>query len=58
MNVGYFTIQSHLKENVVRYDLLNKQKTRFTGKYFKHVQFEKPLTVEMDGKKRKYVIHL
>ena len=58
MNVGYFTIQSHLKENILRYDILSKQKARFTGKYFRHVQFDKPLVVEMDGKKRKYVIHL
>ncbi len=58
MNVGYFTIQSHLKENILQYELLDKQKNCYTGKYFKHVRFEKPLKVEMDGKKRKYVIHM
>ena len=58
MNVGYFTIQSQLKENFVNYELLNKQKICHEGKFFKHVRFTKPFVVEMDGKQRKYVIHL
>jgi len=58
MNVGYFTIQSHLKHHILQYDLLNKQKALFVGKYFRHVRFKKALKVEMDGKNRRYVIHL
>jgi hypothetical protein len=58
MNVGYFTIQSHLTENVLRYELLDKMEAQSSGKYFRHVRFHKALKVKMDGKQRKYVIQI
>ncbi len=58
MNVGYFTIQSHLPEHILRYDLLDQKEAQFTGEFFRHVRFADSLKVKMDGKKRKYVIHL
>ncbi len=57
MNVGYFTVQPELHDSYINYDELSKQKLIKKGKYFNCVQFNKPLIVKMDGKKRKYIIH-
>ncbi len=57
MNVGYFTVQTELKDNYIKYDKLNGQQIIEEGKFIKQVRFEKPLSVKMDGKQRLYVIH-
>ena len=56
MNVGYFSVQHYFSDNLLNIDVLNKQKVVKKTKYFKHVEFKKPLTVLMDGKKRMSVI--
>jgi hypothetical protein len=58
MNVGYFTVQSKTGKAYIHYDKLDKQKTLYEGKYFKHVRFPSPLKVMMDGKKSHYLIQL
>jgi len=57
MNVGYFSVHSGGK-NFINYDVLNQQELIVDRKYFKHVRFEKPLDIVMDGRKRKSVINL
>ncbi len=57
MNVGYFTVQPELKKCYVKYEMLKKQHSIKEAKFFKIASFEKPLTIKMDGKKRKYLIH-
>ena len=57
MNVGYFTVKTELKKCFIRYDKLKNQRTLKEGKYFNIVSFKKPLTIKMDGRKRKYLIH-
>jgi CheY-like chemotaxis protein len=57
MNVGYFTVQPELKKCFIKYDELKKQKSIKKGKYFNIANFEKPLIIKMDGKKRIYLIH-
>lgn len=57
MNVGYFTVQPELKKCFIKYDELKRQKSIKKGKYFNIANFEKPLTIKMDGKKRIYLIH-
>ena len=52
MNVGYFTVQQTFENNFISWDILDKQQIINRSKYFKHIEFEKPLTVRMDGKKR------
>ncbi len=52
MNVGYFTVQHHATEDFINWSILSKQQIKIETKYFKHVQFSKPLTIAMDGKKR------
>ncbi|MFH2143189.1 MAG: PEP/pyruvate-binding domain-containing protein, partial [Bacteroidota bacterium] len=52
MNVGYFSIQHSLSSNFINWEFLKSQKLIEKTKYFKHVRFDKPLEVIMDGKKR------
>jgi hypothetical protein len=56
MNVGYFSIQPEMSKSFIRWDVLKKQKVINETKYFRHVRFDKPLVVSMDGKKRISVI--
>jgi hypothetical protein len=56
MNVGYFSIQPELSKSFIRWEVLKKQKIINQTKYFRHVRFEEPLVVAMDGKKRISVI--
>jgi len=52
MNVGYFSISHSSPTEFIDWQVLNKQKVMETTKFFKHVRFEKPISVVMDGKKR------
>lgn len=56
MNVGYFSISEETYGGVVKWDKLKKQKLIDKGKYFRHVRFESPLTIRMDGRKGMAVI--
>ncbi len=56
MNIGYFSVQPEISDSFISWDVLNAQTLLKQTKYFKHVAFEKPLTVRMDGKKRITVI--
>lgn len=56
MNVGYFSIQPEMGKSFIRWDMLKKQKVIDQTKYFRHVRFDQPLTVSMDGKKRISVV--
>jgi hypothetical protein len=56
MNVGYFSIQPELSRSYIRWEVLQEQEVVNKTKYFRHIRFEKPLTVSMDGKKRIAVV--
>ncbi len=56
MNVGYFTVQPELETGFINWEMLNDQQLMESTKFFKHIQFDKPLMVRMDGKKRISVI--
>ncbi|MCX6330930.1 MAG: pyruvate, phosphate dikinase [Bacteroidia bacterium] len=51
MNVGYFSINQGAHNGKINWDRLNEQQVIENGKYFRHIRFEKPLLVRMDGKK-------
>jgi len=53
LHVGYFTVNPYLKENGGFYDsdFLNAQPAVTETKYVRHVRFEKPLTIKINGKK-------
>jgi hypothetical protein len=50
MNIGYFSVQHSSPTDFVRWDMLNSQKIIHKTNFFKHVQFNKPLTILMDGR--------
>ena len=52
MNVGYFSVNHKSIKDSISWDILNKQKVINKTKHFKHVEFEKPLIITMDGRKR------
>ena len=58
MNVGYFTVQPELGSSYIEYGKLASQQIVSKGRFFKHIRFDNPLHVKMDGKKRIYLIHL
>ncbi len=57
MNVGYFSIPHHSSDSVLKMEALEKQKLIHETEFVKHVYFSKPLTVLMNGKERKVLIH-
>jgi hypothetical protein len=58
MNIGYFSIQNSSKKEFVRWEKLNQQKVVNSTNYFRHIHFDEPVTVMMDGKQRKALIFL
>ncbi|MDL2214672.1 phosphoenolpyruvate synthase [Dysgonomonas sp. OttesenSCG-928-M03] len=51
--VGYFTINSYLKDSGTFDEaFLNDQPAVFESKYLRHVQFDKPAIVKINGKKK------
>jgi hypothetical protein len=58
MNVGYFSINQGLNDGTLYWEKLKEQMVIERGEFFRHVRFEKPLLVRMDGKKRIAVISI
>lgn len=56
MNVGYFSVQPELSKSYIRWDMLGRQQVVEQTRYVRHIRFDQPLTVAMDGKKRIGVI--
>jgi hypothetical protein len=52
MNVGYFSVQQEMSGSFIRWDILKRQPVIGQTKYFRHVRFDKPLQIKMDGKNR------
>lgn len=56
MNVGYFSINQGSHDGSIFWGKLNEQYVIEEGKYFRHVRFEKPLLIRMDGRNRMAVV--
>jgi hypothetical protein len=56
MNIGYFSVQYEHPSNFIQWEKLKGETIIHNTKYFKHIRFRKPLTVLMDGRKRKAMI--
>jgi len=56
MHVGYFSIPCDSSTDFVRWESLEKQIFINQTKYVRHVRFEQPLCVQMDGKNRRAAI--
>ena len=56
MRIGYFAVNSDTDSGEINWNILNEQHIIKKGKYIKHIRFERPLLVRMDGKKGLAVI--
>ncbi|HNX55567.1 MAG TPA: PEP/pyruvate-binding domain-containing protein [Prolixibacteraceae bacterium] len=50
MNIGYFSVLHSSPTDFVRWDLLNKQKVIHETEFYRHIRFENPLSILMDGR--------
>ncbi len=57
-NIGYFSIQPEKSGSYINYDILDRQNLVKETGFFRHVEFDKPINIRMDGKKRISVITL
>jgi hypothetical protein len=58
MNVGYFSVRQGVNNNNIAWEKFREQKTIEQGRFFRHIRFEKPLLIRMDGKKGMAVISM
>lgn len=56
MNVGYFSIDYYSQTEFIRWELMAGMPAVEETSFFRHVRFDQPLTVLMDGKQRISVI--
>jgi len=54
--VGYFTINPFINDGSYNLDFLSKQKAIYEDEFIRHIRFEKPLEIAIDGKKKKGVV--
>ncbi|MCF8298886.1 MAG: hypothetical protein K9J13_15160 [Saprospiraceae bacterium] len=54
--VGYFTINPYVNDGFYDVDYLNTFKAEFENEFIRHIKFEKPLVIKIDGRKNKGVI--
>ena len=52
MNIGYFAVQNHSTKSFIRWEVLDNQETIHATKHFRHIRFNHPVTVVMDGKEK------
>ena len=50
--VGYFTINAYMNDGIYNQEFLNAQPAIEETTYLRHVHFDTPLVVKMDGKKK------
>lgn len=50
--VGYFTINAYMNDGIYNQDFLNAQPAIEETQFVRHVRFENPITIKMDGKKK------
>ncbi len=57
MNVGYFSVPHNSRTSKLKMEALKQQKVVHETQFIKHVEFNEPLTVLMNGRERKALIH-
>jgi len=58
MNVGYFSVNHGSHDGTIVWEKFQQQNLVEKGKFFRHIRFEKPLLIRMDGKKGIAVISM
>jgi len=56
MNIGYLSVLDSSNTDFVKWEILKQQRIIEKTNYLRHIRFEKPLTVYMDGRKKISVI--
>ncbi|MBF0499373.1 MAG: hypothetical protein HQM09_04535 [Candidatus Riflebacteria bacterium] len=51
LNIGYFTIPFDLSPNFIDWEWLRKREVKSQTKFFVHTRLQKPLRIQMDGRK-------
>jgi CheY-like chemotaxis protein len=54
--IGYFTVNPYIKEGYFDVDFLDSLKAEYEDEYIRHVSFDKPLEIMVDGKRHRGVI--
>ncbi len=54
--VGYFTINPYINEGSYDVEFLNGIKSKYEDEHLRHIKFEKPLEIMVDGKTHRGVI--
>lgn len=54
--VGYFTINAFMNDGIYHQEFLNEQSAVEETKYLRHIRFENPVMIKMDGKKKLGVV--
>ena len=54
--VGYFTVNPEIGEGFVDWEWLNQQASKTENGCVRHIRFDEPVTVKMDGKKNQGII--
>lgn len=54
--VGYFTVNPFINDGCFDVEYLSKQNVIYEDEFLRHVHFEKPLIIKIDGKKNKGVV--
>ncbi len=56
MNIGYFSVSDTVSNSFIRWDMIEDKELKTGFRYLKHVRFDHPLQVLMNGKLRTAVI--
>jgi len=54
--VGYFTVNPFIREGSFDVDFLNAQNASYEDEFIRHIKFEKPLEIMVDGKGHRGVV--
>jgi hypothetical protein len=55
--VGYMTINPYMKDGFLDIDFLSAQPAQNESRYLRHIRFESPLIVKIDGRQNIGVIY-
>ncbi len=55
-NVGYFTINPFNNDGIYDVEFLSSRKEIFEDKYVRHVRFDAPVVIKIDGRKKRGVV--
>ncbi|MBN1969591.1 MAG: phosphoenolpyruvate synthase [Candidatus Delongbacteria bacterium] len=57
LGVGYFTINPFIKDGLYDLEFLNSQKAIYEDDYYRHIRFDAPIVVNIDGHKGVGIIY-